>query len=146
MQLRDHSLAAKTLARDVARSAIWIAGFAVAGLIIAPAALLGWGAKDIPAALALAVCEAAGLLTLGISAVLRLNAALFQLMASHGDEISGGMRADEFLARAGLQAEPAVIRRLSDRAGVVRRLQTIQRLALAVFVLAALLGAGALAW
>lgn len=133
MQLKDHGREAKLLAGRVARSALWLAGAAVAGLVLVPAALLGWGTGQVPAALSLALASACGLLALGLSGVLRLNAALFQLMASHGDEISGGMRADEFLARAGLQAEPAVIRRLSDRAGVVRRLQTVQVTALAGF-------------
>lgn len=122
------------LAARIGRASIWLAGFATAGLIVAPAAALGWGTGDVAAALCLGVAMAGGLLALGLSGVLRLNAALFELMASHGDEIAGGMQADAFLARAGLQAEPAVIRRLADRAAGVRRLQTVQRSALAVLV------------
>lgn len=133
MRPDSHGREARLLAGRVARSAIWLAGFSVAGLILVPAALLGWGTGEVPAAFSLALASACGLLALGLSGVLRLNAALFRLMASHGDEIFGGMRADEFLARAGLQAEPAVIRRLSDRAGLVRRLQTVQFGALAGF-------------
>ena len=91
------------------------------------------------AALVLVLALGSGLLALGLSGILRLNAALLHLLASHGDEIDGGMRVDDFLARAGLQAEPAVIRRLSDRAADARRLQSIQRAALAGFLLLSVL-------
>lgn len=144
MQPRDHGHEARALALRIGKASIWLAGFATAGLILAPAAALGWGTGKLVAPLCLALAMAGGLLALGLSGVLRLNAALFQLMASHGDEISGGMQADDFLARAGLQAEPAVIRRLADRAAGVRRLQTVQRGALAVFVLMTALSFAAL--
>lgn len=130
---------AKQLADRIAKLSLWVAGAAAGGLVIVPAAALGWASGNVPAALVLALALGSGLLALGLSGVLRLNAALFHLLASHGDEISGGMRVDDFLARAGLQAEPAVIRRLSDRAADAQRLQSIQRAALAGFLLLSVL-------
>ncbi|RWC13773.1 MAG: hypothetical protein EOS52_14900 [Mesorhizobium sp.] len=89
-----------------------------------------------PAAIVIAGDSIAPLVVLGFSALLVFDALLFRLMATHGDEISGGAAVDDMLARMRLKPAPATPRPLDDRIAGTRRLLARQRIAFAVFVVA----------
>ncbi len=91
-------------------------------------------------AVANVVCAVA---TLAISVVLLLDAALFTLMASYPDELSGGGAVDDFLARATLKPLTDTTRPLSQRISGTKRWMRRQRILVLLSILAAVLALAA---
>ncbi|MGT2468666.1 hypothetical protein ACVOMV_33745 [Mesorhizobium atlanticum] len=119
------------------KQAAWPAAIVIAGDSIAPLVASARGALQAPlAVLALLVATASAIVVLGLSALLLFDALLFRLMATHGDEMSGGAAVDDLLARMRLKPAPPTPRPLDERIAGTRRLLARQRIALAVFVVA----------
>ncbi|WP_365946175.1 hypothetical protein, partial [Mesorhizobium sp.] len=119
------------------KQAAWPAAIVIAGDSIAPLVASARGALTAPlAVLALLVAAASAVVVLGLSALLVFDVLLFRLMATHGDEISGGAAVDDMLARMRLKPAPAMPRPLDQRIAGTRRLLARQRIAFAVFVVA----------
>jgi ABC-type siderophore export system fused ATPase/permease subunit len=91
-------------------------------------------------AVASVVCAVA---TLAISALLLLDAALFTLMATYPDELSGGGAVDDLLARAKLKPLPETTRPLSQRIAGTRRWMRRQSVLALLSILAAALALAA---
>ncbi|TGS35513.1 hypothetical protein EN825_35240, partial [Mesorhizobium sp. M8A.F.Ca.ET.182.01.1.1] len=82
------------------KQAAWPAAIVIAGDSVAPLVASARGALHAPiAVLALLIAAASAVVVLGLSALLVFDALLFRLMATHGDEISGGAAVDDMLAR-----------------------------------------------
>jgi hypothetical protein len=71
---------------------------------------------------------------LALSLHLLFDAALFQLLASHGGGEEGGRAVDDFLNRAALRKPPSASRPLAGRIAGTARLLKFQRAALLVFL------------
>ena len=126
-----------TFAAMLVKQAAWPAAIAIAGDSIAPLVASARGALDAPlAVLALLVAATSAVVVLALSALLGFDALLFRLMATHGDEMSGGAAVDDMLARMRLKPAPATPRLLDERIAGTRRLLARQRIAFAVFVVA----------
>ena len=123
----------------LARQALWPAVIVAAVLAAAPLAALpgGFAPDSWPAAAIDIVATVSGLAVLALSALIRFDAALFHLIASYGEEAAGGEAVDDALARMRLKPKPGRVRGLAERMAGARRLVFRQRLALAVFALAA---------
>jgi hypothetical protein len=122
----------------LARQSVWPAAAVAAVMTAAPLAALAGSLTptNTTAALLAALAAASGLAVLALSALIRFDAALFHLMASHGDETAGGEAVDDALARMWLKPKPARVRSLSERIAGARRLVFRQRIALGLFALA----------
>ncbi|CDX44686.1 conserved membrane hypothetical protein [Mesorhizobium sp. ORS 3359] len=119
------------------KQAAWPAAMVIAGDSIAPLVASARGALTAPlAVLALLVAAASAVAVLGLSALLAFDALLFRLMATHGDEISGGAAVDDLLSRMRLKPASPTTRPLDERIAGTRRLLARQRIAFAVFVVA----------
>lgn len=119
------------------KQAAWPAAIVIAGDSIAPLVASARGAlHPLLAVLALLVAAASAVVVLGLSALLAFDALLFRLMATHGDEISGGAAVDDMLSRMRLKPASPTPRPLDDRIAGTRRLLARQRIAFAVFVVA----------
>ena len=119
------------------KQAAWPAVIVIAGDSIAPLVASARGALHEPlAVLALLVAATSAVVALALSAPLGFDALLFRLMATHGDEMSGGAAVDDMLARMRLKPAPATPRLLDERIAGTRRLLARQRIAFAVFVVA----------
>ena len=97
------------------------------------ASLLLWQAALTSAAVALALVavpltagNVLGLAALALAANLVFDALLFRLIASHGDDASGGAAVDDLLHRMRLKPLPAATRPFTARAAGARRLAAIQ--------------------
>ncbi|MCC6204873.1 MAG: hypothetical protein IT533_07750 [Hyphomicrobiales bacterium] len=91
-------------------------------------------------AVASVVCAVA---TLAISALLLLDAALFTLMATYPDELSGVRAVDDLLARAKLKPLAETTRPLSQRIAGTRRWMRRQSVLALLSILAAALALAA---
>jgi hypothetical protein len=119
------------------KQAAWPAVIVIAGDSIAPLVASARSALHAPLAmLALLVGATSAVVVLALSALLGFDALLFRLMATHGDEMSGGAAVDDMLARMRLKPAPATPRLLDERIAGTRRLLARQRIAFAVFVVA----------
>jgi hypothetical protein len=117
--------------------AAWPPAIVLAGDSVAPLVASARGALHAPlAVLALLVAATSAVVVLALSALLGFDALLFRLMATHGDEMSGGAAVDDMLARMRLKPSPATPRPLDERIAGTRRLLARQRIAFAVFVVA----------
>ena len=122
----------------LARQSVWPAAAVAVLMAAAPLAALAGGLTptNTTAALLATLAAVSGLASLALSALIRFDAALFHLMASHGDEIAGGEAVDDALARMRLKPKPARVRSLSERMAGARRLVFRQRNARGLFALA----------
>jgi hypothetical protein len=123
----------------LARQGLWPAVFVAAVLAAAPLAAVAGGVapNSWPAAAIAIVATVSGLAVLALSALIRFDAALFHLIASYDEETAGGAAVDDALARMRLKPKPDRVRSLAERMAGARRLVFRQRIALAVFALAA---------
>ncbi|MBZ9763639.1 hypothetical protein LB553_22550 [Mesorhizobium sp. CA8] len=119
------------------KQAAWPAALVIAVDSIAPLVASARGALHAPlAVLALVVAAASAVVVLGLSTLLLFDALLFRLMASHGDEVSGGSAVDDMLARMRLKPASLTPRPLEERVAGTRKLLARQRIAFAIFVVA----------
>ncbi|MEI9405475.1 hypothetical protein [Mesorhizobium argentiipisi] len=119
------------------KQAAWPAALVIAADSVAPLVASARGALYAPlAVLALVVAAASAVVVLGLSTLLLFDALLFRLMASHGDEVSGGSAVDDMLTRMRLKPAPPTPRPLEERVAGTRKLLARQRIAFAIFVVA----------
>ncbi|MBZ9847237.1 hypothetical protein LB565_04440 [Mesorhizobium sp. CA14] len=117
------------------KQAAWPAVIVIAADSVAPLVASARGALHAPlAVLALVVAAASAVVVLGLSTLLLFDALLFRLMASHGDEVSGGSAVDDMLARMRLKAASPTPRPIDERIAGTRKLLARQRIAFAIFV------------
>jgi hypothetical protein len=137
--MSDEAYQRKTamFAAMLVKQAAWPAAIVIAGDSVAPLVASARGALYAPVAvLALLVAAASAVAVLGFSALLLFDVLLFRLMASHGDEVSGGSAVDDMLARMRLKPAPPTPRPLDERIAGTRKLLARQRIAFAVFIVA----------
>ncbi|QPC93763.1 hypothetical protein [Mesorhizobium sp. INR15] len=122
-------------ARMLMRQAAWPAALVVAANILTPLAASARGAfASRHADIALSLAAASAVAVLAFSTLLAFDALLFRIMASHGDDASGGAAVDGLLARMRLKPSPSTTRLLDDRMAGTRRLLFKQRIAFGLFV------------
>lgn len=122
--------------------AAWPLLLIAAAMLAAPVIGLVAAPQATPlSAVAWLVAAASALATLAFSALILFDALLFRLMASHDNEIAGGVAVDDLLARTRLKPAAAANRSLKERMAGTRRLLTKQRIAFCLFAAASLIAA-----